>query len=54
MLGCYDRDDFFDPLTDALKKWHAELKAAGIFDVKPEGGCFSDSRTKADTDHRMQ
>lgn len=23
----YDRDDFFEPLTDALKKWHDQLKA---------------------------
>jgi hypothetical protein len=26
----YDRDDFFDPLTEALKKWRGELKGAGV------------------------
>ena len=31
-LGNYDRDDFFDPLTAALKKWHAELTADKVFD----------------------
>jgi hypothetical protein len=26
----YDRDDFFDPLTEALKKWRGELKGLGV------------------------
>ena len=30
VLSDYDRDDFFDPLTDALKKWREELIRQGV------------------------
>ena len=30
VLGHYDRDDFFEPLTTALKKWREELKRDGV------------------------
>lgn len=30
VLGRYVRDDFFDPLTAALKKWRGELRGQGI------------------------
>lgn len=30
-LAHYDRDDFFEPLTAALRKWHAELKKDQVF-----------------------
>jgi hypothetical protein len=29
-LAHYDRDDFFEPLTEALRKWGDELRAAGV------------------------
>jgi len=29
-LANYDRDDFFDPLMVALKKWHQELMENGV------------------------
>jgi len=29
-LANWDRDDFFDPLTAALKKWHQELMENGV------------------------
>ena len=31
VMAHYDRDDFFEPLTDALRKWREELKALGVF-----------------------
>ncbi|MGE5611608.1 MAG: tyrosine-type recombinase/integrase [Bacillota bacterium] len=48
VLAHYDRDDFFDPLIEALKKWRIELKTLGIFDVKPEGRCYSDGKPRTD------
>lgn len=36
VLSHYDRDDFLDPLTDALKKWRDELGAQKLLTVPDE------------------
>jgi hypothetical protein len=37
VLAHYDRDDFFDPLTSALKSWQAELLSQGVLTTGATG-----------------